>query len=107
LIFAVLVYSYFIASAGRIFAALHAGYKLPKAPSRTDAPNNISISSGFKVAIDNPPILDVPETTATPAPAPPPRPTLGSKRDEIVGAAMLPIAMPTIPAIMLNKIPQA
>ncbi len=30
-------------------------------------------------------------------------PTLGSKSDESVGAATLPIAIPTTPAIILNK----
>ena len=39
-------HSYLIASAGRVLAALHAGYMLPSAPNSTATPNPSSTSSG-------------------------------------------------------------
>ena len=63
----VLFYSYLIASAGLIFAALHAGYRLPNVPSRIATPKPNSTSSGVNVATANPPNLVVPEMTTAPA----------------------------------------
>ena len=44
-----LSHSYRIASAGRVLAALHAGYRLPSAPNNTATPNPSSTSSGVMV----------------------------------------------------------
>lgn len=44
-----LPHSYRIASAGRVLAALHAGYRLPSAPNNTATPNPSSTSSGVMV----------------------------------------------------------
>ena len=46
---AALAHSYRIASADRVLAALHAGYKLPTAPNSTATPNPSSTSSGVMV----------------------------------------------------------
>src|SRR5208283_2623153 len=103
---AILFHSYLIASAGLIFAALHAGYRLPNVPSRIATPKPNSTSSGVNDATANPPNLVVPETTTAPA-ALLPTPTLGRRYDASVGAAILPIAIPTTPAIILKRMPSS
>ena len=66
------VYSYLIASAGLVLAALHAGYRLPNAPNITAIPNPSSISSGVMVTeieVEEAELIDTPveETVLFPA----------------------------------------
>ena len=57
---AALAYSYFIASAGFIFAALQAGYRLPNVPSRIAAPKPMIRSSGLTATVLATPVPKAP-----------------------------------------------
>ena len=96
-----------MASAGLVLAALHAGYKLPSAPSSTATPKPNRTSSGVRVteiAVDAEVGMDMPSDDIALVTA---WVGCGSSRLARDDALNTPIATPTMPAIKLSMIPSS